>query len=106
MLFAHTSFNYLSFYLISPTLPPVSFLPKIATFLQDIIFRFSGQDVSDESRQEDVTEFIKNPNFAVNGQTYTDQNRQATETLVIFQTQSQDKPLLWYHGLNVKTRAN
>lgn len=83
----------------------VSFLPNMATFLEDPILCFSGRNVINERRQKDLTTFIKNLNFAINGQTYTDENRKLIVTQIIFWTHLRDESFSWYHAQNANTQA-
>lgn len=73
---------------------------------KDLIFFFLSWNVSNERRQKDPVEFIKNLNFAVDAQTYINEKEKLTATLIIFRLHLRDKALFWYHDLNVKTQAN
>ena len=79
-------------------LPPLT-NTTMPSSLNDLVPLFYGGDVSDESGQQDPTEFIENLTFAIDSQVYTDEVRKQTATRVIFRTRLRDKVLLWYESL-------
>ncbi len=66
--------------LICSSLLPPPTLTTMAPSLNDLILLFYGRDESDEDRQQDPAEFIKNLSFAIDGQVYNDDVKKQTTT--------------------------